>query len=405
MLPNFNKIFFLFFLIVFNNLYYGQNSWQKLLDTNITGYIKEIVSDLNGNLYVAATKGLFFISGEDNSWKNLYPVEHYWESPRAILLLDESNILIGTEVGIFESGDAGLNWSRNSLDSSFIEFITMNRNGIIYTGWNPIYKSTDNGSNWTIINNNLYTWQFYETVSGKYLAGTTCGIFLSENSSNTWNLTGYFDCGDITVITGINNDETILIGGADRFHGIYYSSNEGYDWIKIANSDTIESATTILQINNDEIYFSSLFNGLFKYSSSDSSFRHINVGPYNTVSSLALDSLGYMYVAAVGIYKTDFPVDSSRFIRNIEYNFSIEQNYPNPFNNNTFIEYTLKQPTNVNLSIYNFLGEKVTELVNQFQNKGKYKINFNSNSLSSGIYFYRMRTSDFCETKKMILLK
>lgn len=80
-------------------------------------------------------------------------------------------------------------------------------------------------------------------------------------------------------------------------------------------------------------------------------------------------------------------------------------NYPNPFNPTTIIEYSIPEASFVILDIYNSLGEKVSNLVSQFQSAGNYKINFSGKELSSGIYFYKLSTGFKKIIKKMILLK
>jgi hypothetical protein len=85
--------------------------------------------------------------------------------------------------------------------------------------------------------------------------------------------------------------------------------------------------------------------------------------------------------------------------------FELSQNYPNPFNPSTVIKYAINKQANVNLSIYNVLGQKVIELVNSFQNAGTYEVNFNASSLSSGIYIYSLSNGSNLISKKMLLLK
>ncbi len=82
----------------------------------------------------------------------------------------------------------------------------------------------------------------------------------------------------------------------------------------------------------------------------------------------------------------------------------LSQNYPNPFNPTTEIIYTLPNSSNVVFKIYNSLGEKIETLVNRHQEAGTFKVQFTANNLSSGVYFYSLRTDDFHSTKKMILL-
>jgi len=85
--------------------------------------------------------------------------------------------------------------------------------------------------------------------------------------------------------------------------------------------------------------------------------------------------------------------------------FELSQNYPNPFNPSTKIDFSVPRNSNVEIIIYDILGNKVTELVNGFKDAGNYTVVFNASNLSSGIYFYRLRAGNFAETKKMILLK
>ena len=90
--------------------------------------------------------------------------------------------------------------------------------------------------------------------------------------------------------------------------------------------------------------------------------------------------------------------------------YNLLQNYPNPFNPTTTITYEIARAEKTKLVIYDILGREVTTLVNQDQMPGIYKVvwdgmnNFGQ-SVSSGIYFYRLQTSDFTNVKKMILLK
>ncbi len=85
--------------------------------------------------------------------------------------------------------------------------------------------------------------------------------------------------------------------------------------------------------------------------------------------------------------------------------YKLGQNYPNPFNPKTVIKYSISENNFVNLKVFDILGNEVSELVNKKQTAGNYQIEFNGESLSSGIYFYRLTSGEFDETKRMILLK
>jgi hypothetical protein len=85
--------------------------------------------------------------------------------------------------------------------------------------------------------------------------------------------------------------------------------------------------------------------------------------------------------------------------------FSLSQNYPNPFNPSTKIQYALSSSQFVTLKIYDILGRQVATLVNEEKAAGEYEIEFDAKKLSSGIYFYQLKTGKSILTKKMILLK
>ncbi|MEZ5357589.1 MAG: FlgD immunoglobulin-like domain containing protein [Candidatus Zixiibacteriota bacterium] len=90
--------------------------------------------------------------------------------------------------------------------------------------------------------------------------------------------------------------------------------------------------------------------------------------------------------------------------------FSLSQNFPNPFNPTTRIDYSLARKTEVNISVYNILGQKVNTLVSGEMDAGEHTIYWNGDDASgdavaSGIYFYKMVTNDFVKTHKMVLMK
>ena len=84
---------------------------------------------------------------------------------------------------------------------------------------------------------------------------------------------------------------------------------------------------------------------------------------------------------------------------------NLEQNYPNPFNPSTVISYRLSTAGHLTLKVFDVLGKEVAALVNETKNAGNYSVQFNAAKLSSGIYFYRLQSGNFVETKKMIFTK
>jgi len=99
-----------------------------------------------------------------------------------------------------------------------------------------------------------------------------------------------------------------------------------------------------------------------------------------------------------------------RFVKNetdsgLPENFQLFQNYPNPFNPNTNITFALPQEEFVSLTVYNLKGQKLASLLNEYKEAGAYSVSFNGQSLSSGIYLYKINAGEFSVIKRMLLVK
>jgi hypothetical protein len=90
---------------------------------------------------------------------------------------------------------------------------------------------------------------------------------------------------------------------------------------------------------------------------------------------------------------------------NIPNYYALGQNYPNPFNPSTRIQYAIPKAGYVQLTVYDILGRETVTLVNEFKNPGVHTVDFNASSLSSGIYFYKIESGSFTDTRKMLLVK
>ena len=86
-------------------------------------------------------------------------------------------------------------------------------------------------------------------------------------------------------------------------------------------------------------------------------------------------------------------------------NFKLYQNYPNPFNPKTIINYELPITSEVNLSIYNLIGQKLATLVSEKQNIGLHQVEWDARGFASGVYYYILKSGEFQDVKKMILIR
>jgi hypothetical protein len=113
---------------------------------------------------------------------------------------------------------------------------------------------------------------------------------------------------------------------------------------------------------------------------------------------------GSIYVAQLQVAKgTATSVEQTSGAIPVE--CALEQNYPNPFNPSTTFEFRVSSFGLVSLKIFDVLGREVAALVNEVRPAGTYKLRWDASSLPSGVYFYQLRTSQFVQTKKLILTK
>ena len=154
---------------------------------------------------------------------------------------------------------------------------------------------------------------------------------------------------------------------------------------------------------------------------------------YESPSSILVDSGGNVYITGQtassnypitpGAYQTAYGSDqqgSNAFITklnisaptlaasnksNVPGKFELMQNYPNPFNPSTIINYSVPKASMITIKVYDILGREVTALVNEEKSAGNYSVQFSGSKLSSGIYFYQLKSDNFISTKKMLLIK
>lgn len=138
------------------------------------------------------------------------------------------------------------------------------------------------------------------------------------------------------------------------------------------------------------------------YSFTDNLNLDLNLNQvYYRLKQIDIDGT-YSYSKVVGI---DLSTITGTEDEEIEFKFKLNQNYPNPFNPMTSIEYQVSRREMVTLKVYDTLGNEISTLVNREIAPGKYRVKFNAENLSSGIYYYRLQAGVFSQVKKLIILK
>jgi hypothetical protein len=285
-------------------------------------------------------------------------------------------IFAGTGNGIYRSTNNGTNWTQSGLNTSISVYsLAVSGNNTIFAGtWsNGIYMSTNNGTNWPLTVLTERTIYSFATNGDNVFAGTYFsypgagdgGVYRSENNGMSWFHTALNNQSVFSLCVSGNN---VFAGTADGA-GVYLSKNNGVSWIQRNEGFSVTSTVRALLITNNYIFAGTNGNSVWRRGLSEI------LTDYQQISELTPAS------------------------------YSLHQNYPNPFNPSTNIRYDIPKNGFVKLVVYDMLGKEIETLVNEKQSAGTCEATFDATNYVSGVYFYRLTTNGFSETKRMILLK
>lgn len=291
---------------------------------------------------------------------------------------------------------------------------------IFYTARQSLFKSTTWGGNWVAISagtsgtiRELAISKSNPAIIYASAAGT---IYKSTNRGyNFTNVTNNLPGAIITSISikpDDHNDILLCYSGFGEGK-VYRSTNGGVNWVNISSNLPNTSVNDVMHYYPNtptNVFICAMDVGVFMTNNNGASWIELANGLPNTVA-MHLDYNTKSNRLTIGThgrgaYRLTAPlVNVSNISSNIPDNYSLSQNYPNPFNPITKIKYTIKHSGIVTLKVYDALGRNVSTLVNQTQSPGTYEAIFDASNLTSGIYFYKLETGNYAETKKMMILK
>ncbi|HEX2866561.1 MAG TPA: T9SS type A sorting domain-containing protein [Ignavibacteriales bacterium] len=373
-----------------------------------------------------AKANLYTLQAGQGEWQ-----KSFWGRGASMLKVSELNpklIAGGFNIGskqISISTDGGDSWQLKAFNGYvFSTAFSSFDSSTIFAGANTgLYKSTDKGQSWTLINFPADRPGFYHDVSEISVGNHDSTIFLCLQAGEDWSLRQALlsstDMGaswhdhfmqPISVLVVPDQPDIILCSIMDSSKSrLLRSTNRGGNWTEILFPDQ-PAYVSIITSNNNIIYAGTNQGVLF---SLDKGLSWLNLGQGirpGIITSLGFTSSEPSIVFAGtlggGIYKFD-PEGSTDGVKadKTSFDFSLSNNFPNPFNPKTTISYSLAKNSSVKLAVYDLLGREVTILVDKEQATGQYKVTFDGSSLSSGIYIYTLHAGDFTESRKLLLLK
>jgi photosystem II stability/assembly factor-like uncharacterized protein len=315
-------------------------------------------------------------------------------------------IFAATEQGVYKYN--GSSWTLTSLSGKDVHALT-SVNGIIYAGtWGyGVYKSTNNGSTWSQINNGLGGFLALQSITstsnGDVYAGTVGGgVFKTTDGINWTQLT----CG-YNVIWAMSSTSTAVYAGTYG-GGLFKSIDAGSSWTKVSTLD-VQFVYSLSVDATGDVFVSSLTNGVFESTDNGATWSALGMGG-SSVCSVTANSTSNNILAGTKDGKV-FKISGTQAttavnkIDELPADFKLSQNYPNPFNPTTTIEFALPKAGKYALKIYNVIGQEVASLINNELNAGYHTVSFNASRMASGIYIYRLSGDNVNISKKMILMK
>ena len=356
----------------------GLNDWQKYFWGSGISEIK--VSPFNPQIIIGGfndgISGLNMSSDGGDSWQiksldeRVHAIEFSSNNP--------SVIFAGGLNGFHKSNDLGDGWTKIILPNNYhtIDHMSVGKNdSLIFLGldrgidWDrkrTLLSSTDSGETWYDYNISSNSVLIVPNFPNIILCGTSSTLFRSTDSGLTWYQINVVDESIYIHSIKCYKNKLIFIG---TNQGVFYSNDAGLSWLKLGD-DLLHN--NVLDISFTEVPIPSIIIG----------------------------------TQGGGVYKKNIDCITNidkEVLSNKSYELS--NNYPNPFNASTIINYTIPNQSHVLIKIFDILCREIKILVNEIKSEGNYKLHIELNELPSSVYFVKMISGNFYETRKIILMK
>jgi len=419
----------------------GGSTWLASTQLPITQFYAGDISNVSPNTLIggAQDNGTNLTTGSVNNWQNVYGGDGFYclidyNNPQNVYASSQNGGL-----GRSTNGGASFIGATSGLDLTYSNWMTpfvMDKNNpsVLYCGTYKVHKSTNGMASWIAISpdlanghvQNLGTITTLDVSKSDpnviYCGTDDANVWLTTNGGTNWSKVNsglpYRWVTRVTIHPSQANICYVTLSGykvdSTGAH-VYKTTNFGSSWISISSNLPDAPANDILI---DPAFLSTLYLatdvGVMISTNDGASWSVFNTGIPSNVPCHDLTIHNgtrklVVWTHGRSAFATDIQPLGITPNSGIPERFNLSQNYPNPFNPETKIRYSLPGGEgiymNVKLMVYDVTGRLAAIIVDMEQEPGTYEVKFNANSLSSGIYFYKISAGNYTETKKMMLIK
>lgn len=353
------------------SIYHGTRFWRK--NTNLYITINDYITPIaDGSSIIHYKYGMVL----DNPGENF----------EKVIISQQNDSLIYVVVNRYThwyfSSDFGRSWQKMNSNFKLASISPFEENKIfgIESSSHYLVMSKDNGETYSaVISRHL---NIYFSSLNFYYDIDSLHVYFYEWDRTSWHLIRSSD-------------------GGNNWNEVHSESDYSRICLDESNSGIVYLA------KNNEIYISTDYGikfafyrslnepCIFLYKKPNSTLLY--AATQNNIFQISPDTTIVIKSIATSIFK--------RESQKIQNDIVLNQNYPNPFNSTTIITYKLKTKSSVQLTIYDISGKLIKTIVNETQSPGQHSISFDADDLASGVYFYKLKTASFEQSRKMLLLR
>jgi len=428
--------------------------WQ-LRNNGLPGRYGHAIDAIDRNNAVISCNGVYITSDGGLNWRKISN-----STVIDLVMINQTTIYAITERAVLRTTNGGTSWEtvfQQLSNIGILNFIKAFQNKVIamadadsQNSASPaqIYKSIDDGANWSQLNNNSLlggsTWNMwrpldfasesvgmigylYPTPGSQYLS---YGFARTTDGGATWlnlSLPGVQPHPNIQLVKMYNESTALAYGWDFAGHAnIYSTTNGGTSWDSYFFGSNYDYGDAISFIpNNPNKVFLALNYGLYYSDNGGRNWTKQSLtlaAPQNRVEDIVFvdQDCGWLITTYGDVYWTDNKgnaIVAAEKEKKLPSQYSLEQNYPNPFNPSTSIKFSIPSvetqniaSQRVTLKIYDLLGREIKTLADREMSPGNYTVTWNADDnygkkVSTGIYLYSINAGKFAQTRKMILMK